>query len=105
MANRRGVRGIKHFGTGRYWESIQRLFKILIPVRVQKSYSMPIGLDFQRRYATKVLDLEQLNKDLNKVLHEVQQFCYEVSEKRGSIGNANLVSILFVLVPTVNASI
>lgn len=47
---------------------------------VQKSYSMPIGLDFQRRYATTVLDLEQLNKDLNKVLHEVQQFCYEVSE-------------------------
>ena len=46
---------------------------------VQKSYSMPIDLDFQKRYATTVLDLEQLNKDLNKVLHEVQQFCCEVS--------------------------
>lgn len=39
---------------------------------------MPIGYDFQRRYATIVLDLEQLNKDLNKVLHEVQQYCYKV---------------------------
>lgn len=46
---------------------------------VQKSYSMPIDLDFQKRYATTVLELEQLNKDLNKVLHEVQQFCCEVS--------------------------
>lgn len=42
---------------------------------------MPISLDFQKRYATTVLDLEQLNKDLNKVLHEVQQFCFEVSER------------------------
>lgn len=45
----------------------------------QKSYSMPIGLDFQKRYATTVLELEQLNKDLNKVLHQVQQFCCEVA--------------------------
>lgn len=45
---------------------------------VQKSYSMPINIEFQRRYATIVLDLEQLNKDLNKVLHKVQQYCYEV---------------------------
>lgn len=45
---------------------------------MQKSYSMPIGLDFQKRYATTVLELERLNKDLNKVLHQVQQFCCEV---------------------------
>lgn len=41
---------------------------------------MPIGIEFQRRYATIVLELEQLNKDLNKVLHKVQQYCYEVGE-------------------------
>lgn len=41
---------------------------------------MPIDLDFQKRYATTVLELEQLNKDLNKVLHEVQQYCCEVSQ-------------------------
>ncbi|MEQ2182888.1 hypothetical protein GOODEAATRI_026918, partial [Goodea atripinnis] len=53
---------------------------VTTPVQM-KSYSMPIDLDFQKRYATTVLELEQLNKDLNKVLHEVQQFCCEVSQK------------------------
>lgn len=43
---------------------------------------MSIDIDFQRRYATTVLELEQLNKDLNKVLHEVQQYCCEVSNGR-----------------------
>jgi hypothetical protein len=51
-------------------------------VSSQKSYSIPINIDFQRRYATIVLELEQLNKDLNKVLHKVQQYCYEVGEPR-----------------------
>lgn len=46
---------------------------------IQKSYSMPIDLDFQKRYAITVLELDQLNKDLNKVFHEVQQFCCDVS--------------------------
>uniref|UniRef100_A0A8C2ENA7 Lin-9 DREAM MuvB core complex component n=1 Tax=Cyprinus carpio TaxID=7962 RepID=A0A8C2ENA7_CYPCA len=36
-----------------------------------------------QKYATTVLDLEQLNKDLNKVLHEVQQFCYELAPDQG----------------------
>ncbi|KAF4800451.1 Protein lin-9 like protein [Turdus rufiventris] len=48
-----------------------------------KSYSMPINIEFQRRYATIVLDLEQLNKDLNKVLHKVQQYCYELAPDQG----------------------
>lgn len=39
---------------------------------------MLIDFDLQRRYATTLLELEQLNKDLNKVLHEVQQYCCEV---------------------------
>lgn len=43
---------------------------------------MSIDIDFQKRYATTVLDLEKLNKDLNKVLHEVQQYCCEVSNGR-----------------------
>lgn len=41
---------------------------------------MPVDLDFQKHYASTVLELEQLNKDLNKVLQEVQQFCCEVTE-------------------------
>lgn len=44
---------------------------------------MPIDLDLQKRYATTVLELDQLNKDLNKVLHEVQQYCCEVSHISG----------------------
>uniref|UniRef100_F6WHF7 Lin-9 DREAM MuvB core complex component n=1 Tax=Xenopus tropicalis TaxID=8364 RepID=F6WHF7_XENTR len=48
-----------------------------------KSYSSPISIEFQRRYATIVLDLEQLNKDLNKVLHKVQQYCYELAPDQG----------------------
>lgn len=39
---------------------------------------MLIDFDLQKRYATTLLELEQLNKDLNKVLHEVQQYCCEV---------------------------
>ena len=30
-----------------------------------------------------VLELEQLNKDLNKVLHRVQQYCYELAPDQG----------------------
>ncbi|XP_051880683.1 protein lin-9 homolog isoform X3 [Pristis pectinata] len=48
-----------------------------------KSYSASIGIDFQKRYATIVLELEQLNKDLNKVLNKVQQFCYELAPDQG----------------------
>ena len=42
-----------------------------------------IGIEFQQRYATMVLELEQLNKDLNKVLHKVQQYCYELAPDQG----------------------
>lgn len=44
---------------------------------------MPIGTEFQQRYATMVLELEQLNKDLNKVLRKVQQYCYELAPDQG----------------------
>ncbi|KAK7907812.1 hypothetical protein WMY93_016424 [Mugilogobius chulae] len=62
-------------------EHIRHLKEMNTEAEKLKSYSMPIDLDFQKRYATTVLELEQLNKDLNKVLQEVQQFCCEV---RGS---------------------
>lgn len=50
-----------------------------------KSYAMPIDLDFQKRYATTVLELEQINKDLDKVLQEVQQFCCELAPDQGMV--------------------
>ncbi|KAK3542329.1 hypothetical protein QTP86_022480 [Hemibagrus guttatus] len=64
-------------------EHIKHLKEMNSEAEKLKSYSMPVEFDFQRRYATTVLDLEQLNKDLNKVLHEVQQFCYELAPDQG----------------------
>ncbi|MBN3306038.1 LIN9 protein, partial [Amia calva] len=64
-------------------EHIKQLKEMNTEAEKLKSYSMPIGFDFQKRYATIVLDLEQLNKDLNKVLHEVQQYCYELAPEQG----------------------
>uniref|UniRef100_UPI003AAEC563 protein lin-9 homolog isoform X1 n=1 Tax=Centroberyx gerrardi TaxID=166262 RepID=UPI003AAEC563 len=64
-------------------EHIKHLKDMNTEAEKLKSYSMPIGLDFQKRYATTVLELEQLNKDLNKVLHEVQQFCCELAPDQG----------------------
>ncbi|MGH0153765.1 UNVERIFIED_CONTAM: hypothetical protein FKN15_025195 [Acipenser sinensis] len=64
-------------------EHIKQLKEMNTEAEKLKSYSMPIGIEFQKRYATIVLDLEQLNKDLNKVLHEVQQYCYEIAPEQG----------------------
>ncbi|XP_071397858.1 protein lin-9 homolog isoform X3 [Centroberyx affinis] len=64
-------------------EHIKHLKDMNTEAEKLKSYSMPIGLDFQKRYATTVLELDQLNKDLNKVLHEVQQFCCELAPDQG----------------------
>ncbi|XP_024912717.1 protein lin-9 homolog isoform X1 [Cynoglossus semilaevis] len=57
---------------------IKLLKEMNTEVEKLKSYSVSIDLEFQQRYATIVLELEQLNKDLNKVLHDVQQYCFEV---------------------------
>ena len=42
------------------------------------SYGETLTLEFQRKYATIVLDLERLNKDLNELLVGVQRFCLEL---------------------------
>ncbi|XP_072266404.1 protein lin-9 homolog [Pyxicephalus adspersus] len=64
-------------------EHIRQLKDMNTEAEKLKSYSAPIGIEFQRRYATLVLELEQLNKDLNKVLHKVQQYCYELAPDQG----------------------
>lgn len=66
-------------------EHIKHLKEMNTEAEKLKSYSMPIDLDFQKRYATTVLELEQLNKDLNKVLYEVQQFCCELAPDQGMV--------------------
>ncbi|KAG7465634.1 hypothetical protein MATL_G00155570 [Megalops atlanticus] len=64
-------------------EHIKQLKDMNTEAEKLKSYSLPIGFEFQKRYATVVLDLEQLNKDLNKVLHEVQQYCCKLAPEQG----------------------
>ncbi|CAN9507446.1 unnamed protein product [Ophioblennius macclurei] len=66
-------------------EHIKHLKEMNTEAEKLKSYSMPIDRDFQKRYATTVLELEQLNKDLNKVLHEVKQFCCELAPDQGMV--------------------
>ncbi|KAM8846877.1 protein lin-9 homolog [Synchiropus picturatus] len=64
-------------------EHIKHLREMNTEAEKLKSYAIPIDRDLQKRYATTVLDLEQLNKDLTKVLHEVQQFCCELAPDQG----------------------
>ncbi|KAM9317253.1 protein lin-9 homolog [Gastrophryne carolinensis] len=64
-------------------EHIKQLKDMNTEAEKLKSYSAPFSIEFQRRYATLVLELEQLNKDLNKVLHKVQQYCYELAPDQG----------------------
>ncbi|XP_061610207.1 protein lin-9 homolog isoform X1 [Phyllopteryx taeniolatus] len=66
-------------------DHIKHLKEMNTEAEKMKSYALPIELDFQKRYATTVLELEQLNKDLKKVLHEVQQFCCELSTDQGTL--------------------
>ncbi|KAM9778070.1 protein lin-9 homolog isoform X2 [Syngnathus typhle] len=66
-------------------EHIKHLKEMNTEAEKMKSYALPIELDFQKRYASIVLELEHLNKDLNKVLHEVQQFCCELSPDQAAL--------------------
>ncbi|KAF4018341.1 hypothetical protein G4228_010113 [Cervus hanglu yarkandensis] len=74
-------------------EHIKKLREMNTEAEKLKSYSMPIGIEFQRRYATIVLELEQLNKDLNKVLHKVQQYCYECLAEGGDLNSFEFKSL------------
>uniref|UniRef100_H0XPR2 DIRP domain-containing protein n=1 Tax=Otolemur garnettii TaxID=30611 RepID=H0XPR2_OTOGA len=64
-------------------ELIEALREMNTEAERLKSYSMPLGTEFQRKYATIVLELEQLNKDLSKVWPKVQQYCYELAPDQG----------------------
>ncbi|XP_072545993.1 protein lin-9 homolog isoform X2 [Salminus brasiliensis] len=55
-------------------EHIKQLREMNTEAEKQKTHSAALQLDFQKKYASIVLDVEQLNKDLNKVLIELQQY-------------------------------
>ena len=44
----------------------------------KKSFGDIINEDFQRRYASNVLELSQVNRDLNEHLKNIQEFTQEV---------------------------
>lgn len=46
----------------------------------QRSYGQELNVEFQRKYAGLVLEIEKLNRDLNQHLLAVQQFCQEVKK-------------------------
>lgn len=48
-----------------------------------KSFQQPISRDFQKKYATTVLELEQLNKQLSDCLGGVQNYCKELAPDMG----------------------
>ena len=56
---------------------------------------MPLLLDFQKKYANIVLELENLNKDLNEYLIGVQHYSQEVICKQALI-------TLYHTIPTFN---
>jgi uncharacterized protein YllA (UPF0747 family) len=48
----------------------------------KKSFGSYIPEDFQRRYASVIIDLEHLNRDLQDYLTNVQKYCQEVSSNK-----------------------
>ncbi|XP_052832767.1 protein lin-9 homolog [Octopus bimaculoides] len=48
-----------------------------------ESLQKPITYEFQRKYAGVVLELERLNKELQKYLNSVQHFCQEIVPEQG----------------------
>jgi len=59
-------------------EKIDKLAAMNSDAEKANSYGESLNLEFQRKYATIVLDLERLNKDLNDLLIGVQRFCVEL---------------------------
>ncbi|XP_062617485.1 protein lin-9 homolog isoform X2 [Saccostrea cucullata] len=52
-------------------------------LNTQAEKAQPITPDFQRKYATTVLELEQLNKQLGECLNVVQSYCKELAPDMG----------------------
>ena len=59
-------------------EKVSKLSEMNSQAEKANSYGEQLTLEFQKQYATIVLDLERLNKDLNELLVGVQRFCIEL---------------------------
>ncbi|XP_064601675.1 protein lin-9 homolog isoform X2 [Liolophura sinensis] len=64
-------------------DCIKQLRDMNTQVEKLKSHQQPISLEFQRKYAGTVLELEKLNDDLNEYLLGVQNYCQELAPDQG----------------------
>ncbi|XP_067045220.1 protein lin-9 homolog isoform X1 [Acropora muricata] len=64
-------------------QCIEKLKEMNTQAEKMKSYQEPIDKEFQKRYASVVLELERLNKDLNEYLTGVQEYCQELTPDQG----------------------
>lgn len=60
-------------------EHVSSLKQMNTEAEIMSSVGRPLDTHFQSRYASTVLDLEQLNRDLNEYLIGLQQFCQELA--------------------------
>lgn len=60
-------------------ENLQMLEQMNSQAEKRHSYGETLPLEFQRKYATIVLELERLNTELNSLLLGIQKFCLELS--------------------------
>ncbi|XP_068201653.1 protein lin-9 homolog [Palaemon carinicauda] len=64
-------------------EKIRSLREMNEQAEKQRSYGEELNVEFQRKYAALVLEIEKLTKDLNQYLLAVQQFCQEIAPEQG----------------------
>lgn len=60
-------------------ENLESLREMNSQAEKRQSYGETIPIEFQRKYATVIIDLERLNKELNSLLLGIQKFCKELS--------------------------
>nr|XP_039261185.1 protein lin-9 homolog [Styela clava] len=60
-------------------ENLQLLEQMNSQAEKSHSYGETLPIEFQRKYATVVLELERLNAELNSLLLGIQKFCLELS--------------------------
>ncbi|EEB20391.1 lin-9, putative [Pediculus humanus corporis] len=64
---------------------VQKLKELNAEAERRTSYGQDFTEDFQRRYATLVIELEFLNKHLERYLASVQKYCHEIAPEQSSI--------------------